>query len=54
MFHPSPVTFIREMMGGESLFVETSPINEGPFEMTFKIAGLSNAIKPLQKACHWQ
>jgi type VI secretion system protein VasI len=53
MFHPSAIAFTRELMGAKQLYVRTQPINEGFIEMTFEVSGLSNAIQPLQKACHW-
>jgi type VI secretion system protein VasI len=54
MFHPDPISFVRAMMDGQELYFVTEPINEGPREMTFPIAGLTSAIKPLQEACHWK
>ena len=43
--------FIRELMAGERLYVQATPLSENPVDAEFPIAGLPEAIKPLQDAC---
>lgn len=33
------------------MFTQITPYNESPVSATFDVAGLSEALKPLQKAC---
>lgn len=47
------VPYIKDMLGGKSLYVRAVPYNESAIEMDFPIAGLDEAIKPLREACKW-
>ncbi|EHJ7968006.1 type VI secretion protein, partial [Escherichia coli] len=33
---------------------QSPPYNESPVSATFDLSGLSDALKPLQKACGWK
>ncbi len=44
---------IKQLIGGNSLFLRVTPYNESAIEMTFTIAGLEAAVKPLREACGW-
>lgn len=48
------IDFINALKGAEKLYVRITPYNESPVETTFDLAGLSEAVKPLQKACGWK
>lgn len=48
------ISFIKDILGGDELFVRARPYNEAPVEMTFGIAGLEAALQPLRDACGWQ
>ncbi|EIA1333958.1 hypothetical protein K6675_004653 [Vibrio parahaemolyticus] len=37
----------------EQLLTQITPYSESPVMATFDVSGLSEAIKPLRKACHW-
>lgn len=55
MFVPGgDVKWIRKLMKHDTLLVEVTPYGESPVTMEFDLAGLPEAIKPLQKACHWK
>lgn len=47
------IPFLRDIFGGERLFVRVTPFSESRVDMTFNIAGLEEAIAPLREACHW-
>lgn len=47
------IPFIRDLFGGERMFVRATPFNETRVEMTFPIAGLEEAVSPLREACGW-
>ncbi|MBI1887715.1 MAG: type VI secretion protein [Nitrosomonadales bacterium] len=49
----SDIAFAKKMMVHEKLLAQVTPYGESPVMATFKIAGLSEAIKPLRKACGW-
>lgn len=49
----SDIAFAKKMMGHEKLLTQITPYGESPVMATFKIAGLTDAIKPLRKACGW-
>ncbi|WP_455428303.1 hypothetical protein [Dryocola sp. LX212] len=36
------------------MYVQITPYNESPVQTTFDLAGLSEALMPLQKACAWK
>lgn len=47
------VPYIKDLLGGKSLYVRGLPYNESAIEMDFPIAGIEDAIKPLREACKW-
>ena len=47
----SALPFIRELMTGDRLYVQATPMSESPVDAEFPIAGLAEVIKPLQNAC---
>jgi len=49
----SDIRFAKELMQHEKLLVQLTPYNDNPVTFEFGIGGLSEAIKPLRKACHW-
>ncbi len=49
----SDITFTKSLMGHEKLLAKITPYSENPVTVTFDIHGLSEAIKPLRKACGW-
>lgn len=52
-FKGNDITFIKEMMKHDKLLSKITPYGENPVMAEFTIRGLSEAIKPLRKACHW-
>lgn len=48
------IPFIRELVGGTSLYVQATPHSESAVSAEFPISGLAEAIKPLQEACNWK
>jgi type VI secretion system protein VasI len=44
----------RELFGAQSLYLQATPYSESPVSAEFPVAGLEEAIKPLQIACRWQ
>jgi type VI secretion system protein VasI len=49
----SDIRFAKELMQHEKLLVQLTPYNDNPVTFEFDVGGLSEAIKPLRKACHW-
>lgn len=49
----SDIQFIKKLMNHEKLLAQITPYGESPVIATFDIGGLSEAIKPLRKACNW-
>jgi type VI secretion system protein VasI len=49
----SAIPFLRDLFGGQSLYVRATPFNESRVEATFAITGLEDAIRPLREACNW-
>lgn len=47
------IPFIRGLFGRETLFVRAVPFSGRQVDLTFPIAGLAEAAKPLAAACHW-
>lgn len=47
------VAFAKKMMNHDKLLAQIIPYGESPVMATFSIHGLSEAIKPLRKACKW-
>jgi len=53
LWRGSGIRFIKEMMSAETLLLQIAPYNESPVTVEFNVAGLSEAIQPLRKACNW-
>ena len=53
LFLPSAVAQIKKLMNGRELYFQFTPFNSSPQSTVFKIAGLSESIKPLRSACKW-
>ena len=54
-FYPeSPISFIKRLSASNTLVAQVTPYNESPVTAVFKLAGLGNAIAPLQQTCHWK
>lgn len=52
-FHPTPVSFIKNMIGHDILVAQIAPLGKSPITTTFNISGLENAVVPLREACGW-
>ncbi len=52
-FHSNPIQFIKDMINDDKLIAQVTPYSESPVKVTFDIAGLPAAIKPLREACKW-
>lgn len=48
------IPVIKQMFEKSKMVVRATPFNENPFTVTFDIAGLKDAVKPLQDACKWK
>lgn len=48
------IEFIKSLSQANVMFTQITPYNESPVSATFDLAGLSEALKPLQKACGWK
>lgn len=51
LFVPLPKPFIDVLLNYKQLVVGFTPFGASPVEMTFKLGGLAEAIKPLREAC---
>lgn len=49
----SDVIFAKQLMVHQSLLAQITPYGENPVMATFEVGGLSEAIKPLRRACNW-
>ncbi|EID0034502.1 hypothetical protein LA064_004677 [Vibrio alginolyticus] len=49
----SDIKYAKKLMQHEQLLTQITPYSESPVMATFDVSGLSEAIKPLRKACHW-
>ena len=47
------IPFVRELLGGDRLFVEATPYSESAVTAEFDIGGLEEALRPLMAACAW-
>jgi type VI secretion system protein VasI len=52
-FPESPVSFITQLVGAETLVAETEPFGEQPITATFALSGLADRIYALRNACGW-
>lgn len=48
------IEFVKSLSQANMMFTQITPYNESPVSATFDLAGLSEALKPLQKACGWK
>ncbi|WP_233597644.1 type VI secretion system-associated protein TagO [Citrobacter cronae] len=48
------IEFVKSLSQANVMFTQITPYNESPVSATFDLAGLSEALKPLQKACGWK
>ena len=54
VFVPGSATnFAKQLMAHNTLLAQITPYGESPVMATFKIGGLTEAIKPLRSACRW-
>ncbi|KFD04515.1 hypothetical protein GRAQ_02334 [Rahnella aquatilis CIP 78.65 = ATCC 33071] len=55
-FYPSSkvIPLVKELSGAQKLYSQVTPYSSSPVEAIFSLNGLSEAMKPLQKACKWQ
>lgn len=49
----SAIPFIKQLFGGDSLYVRATPYNQSPIEMNFRISQTEQAVAPLRDACGW-
>lgn len=49
----SSIPVIKQIMNAQSVVVRATPYNESPFTVTFDVAGLASAIKPVRQHCGW-
>lgn len=47
------ISFIKSLLGHKKFLAQLTPYNESPVMAVFDIEGIEEAIKPIQKACHW-
>lgn len=47
------IPFIKSLFGANQVLIEATPFNEDSVTLTFPVAGLESAIKPLRDACKW-
>lgn len=47
------IPFAKELLGGKSLYVKATPVNENPIDMRFDIDGVDAALKDVREACGW-
>ena len=50
--HLEPASFLKEILGGETLVVQNTLFFEEP-AVVFGTTGLAHAIEPLRQACQW-
>lgn len=53
-YRGSDIDFVKALAKADKMFARITPYNEAPVNATFDLAGLSEAMKPLQKACGWK
>ena len=47
------IPFIRQLYGGDTLFVQATPYNQSPVTAEFQITGTQEALEPVRAACGW-
>ncbi|EMX8696351.1 type VI secretion system-associated protein TagO [Klebsiella pneumoniae] len=48
------IDFVKALTKADKMFARITPYNESPVSVTFDLAGLNSALKPLQQACGWK
>lgn len=48
------VEFVKALSKSDVMYAQITPYNENPVSATFEVTGLTEALKPLQKACGWK
>lgn len=52
-FAPNPVAFLKKLADRNELLLSVAPFSKVATTLTFPIAGLEEALKPLRAACKW-
>ena len=52
-YRQGSIKLIKSMFGKSKMLVRATPLSESSIIAQFPIAGIKEAIKPLQKACNW-
>lgn len=52
-FSPNPVAFLKKLADRSELLLSVSPFGKVATTLTFPVAGLEEALKPLRAACKW-
>ena len=53
LFFPAPVSHIKQMVKHRRMLFQSASFDLSAATTIFEISGLSNALKPLRKACGW-
>jgi len=48
------IPFIKKMVKAQQITMRITPFNESPITVTFPVAGLNEALAPLQQVCKWK
>lgn len=48
------ISFIKQLFGHRKFLAQVTPYGESPVIVTFDVAGIEEAVKPLQSACGWK
>lgn len=54
LYRGDAIEFVKALTKANVMFTQITPFNENPVSATFEVGGLSEALKPLQKACGWK
>jgi type VI secretion system protein VasI len=52
-FAPNPVAFLKKLVDRSELLLSVAPFGKVATTLTFPIAGLEEALRPLRAACKW-
>ncbi len=52
-FAPNPVAFLKKLADRSELLLSVTPFGKVATTLTFPVAGLEEALKPLRAACKW-
>jgi type VI secretion system protein VasI len=52
-FSPNPVAFLKKLADRSELLLSVAPFGKVATTLTFPVAGLEEALKPLRAACKW-